>query len=73
MIITESGVVVRTKVAGVSQLGRQTQGVRIMTVNDKDRVVGAAAGSDDKKRKKPGEADDSQGELDLSDTFDDEA
>ena len=73
MIITEAGVVVRTQVKGVSQLGRQTQGVHIMNVADKDRVVGAASGSDDRKKSKKGAADDGQEELDLSDTFDDEA
>ena len=73
MIITESGVVVRTQVKGISQQGRQTQGVTIMNVADKDRVVGAAAGSDDKKKSKRGAADDAGDDLDLSDTFDDEA
>lgn len=37
MIITEEGVVVRTPVEGVSQLGRSTQGVHIMNVADKTR------------------------------------
>ncbi len=48
MIITESGVVVRTAVSGISQLGRPAQGVRIMNVADDDRVVAATAGADDK-------------------------
>ena len=73
MIITEAGVVVRTQVAGISQQGRQTQGVTIMNVADKDRVVGVAAGSDDKKKSKKGAAGGDEEELDLSDTFDDEA
>ena len=75
MIITEAGVVVRTQVKGVSQQGRQTQGVRIMNVADGDHVVAVSSGSDDKKKRKKtaGVADDDQEELDLSDTFDDEA
>ena len=73
MIITEAGVVVRTQVKGISQQGRQTQGVTIMNVADKDRVVGAAAGSDDKKKAKKGASDEGADDLDLSDTFDDEA
>ena len=73
MLISEAGVVVRTQVKGISQQGRQTQGVHIMNVAEKDRVVGAASGSDDKKRSKKGAADTGQEELDLSDTFDDEA
>ena len=36
MIITEEGVVVRTAVSGVSELGRSTQGVHVMNVADKD-------------------------------------
>ena len=42
MIITEEGVVVRTPVEGVSQLGRSTQGVHIMNVADKDKVTAVA-------------------------------
>ena len=38
MIITEEGVVVRTPVSGVSQLGRSTQGVHVMNVAGKDKV-----------------------------------
>ncbi len=44
MIITEAGVVVRTPVSGISRLGRPAQGVHIMNVGPKDRVVSAAAG-----------------------------
>ena len=39
MIISEEGVVVRTPVSGISELGRSTQGVRVMNVADKDRVT----------------------------------
>ena len=35
MIISEEGVVVRTPVSGISELGRSTQGVRVMNVADK--------------------------------------
>jgi DNA gyrase subunit A len=55
MIITEEGVVVRTPVQGISQLGRSTQGVHIMNVAEKDRVTAVAiteGGSTKKKAKK---------------------
>ena len=54
MIITEEGVVVRTPVEGVSQLGRSTQGVHIMNVADKDKVtaVAVAEGTSSKKSSK---------------------
>lgn len=54
MIITEEGVVVRTPVEGVSQLGRSTQGVHIMNVVDKDKVTAVAVteGTSSKKSSK---------------------
>lgn len=53
MIITEEGVVVRTAVSGVSELGRSTQGVHVMNVADKDKVTAVAiATSNDKKASK---------------------
>ena len=45
MIITNDGVVVRTPVSGVSQLGRSTQGVHVMNVAPKDRVTAVAISS----------------------------
>lgn len=54
IIITEEGVVVRTPVEGVSQLGRSTQGVHIMNVADKDKVTAVAVteGTSSKKSSK---------------------
>ncbi len=54
MIITEEGVVVRTPVEGISQLGRSTQGVHIMNVADKDKVTAVAVteGTSSKKSSK---------------------
>lgn len=65
MIITEDGVVVRTAVEGVSQLGRSTQGVHVMNVADKDKVtaVAIATNSDSKPRKSSASSDDNQMNL----------
>ena len=52
MIISEEGVIVRTPVLGVSQLGRSTQGVRVMNVADKDKVTAIAIVTTGKKKKK---------------------
>ena len=52
MIISEEGVVVRTPVKGVSQLGRSTQGVRVMNVADKDKVTAVAVTNNGQKRKR---------------------
>lgn len=48
MIISEEGVIVRTAVQGISELGRSTQGVRVMNVADKDRVTAVAISTDKK-------------------------
>ena len=50
MIITEEGVVVRTPVSGVSQLGRSTQGVHVMNVAGKDKVSAAATSTTTEKK-----------------------
>lgn len=65
MIITEEGVVVRTAVSGVSQLGRSTQGVHVMNVANKDKVTAVAiATSNDKKSAKTPENKDQMNLLD---------
>lgn len=65
MIITEEGVVVRTAVSGVSELGRSTQGVHVMNVADKDRVTSVAiATSNDKKASKTHASKDQMNLLD---------
>lgn len=65
MIITEEGVVVRTAVSGVSELGRSTQGVHVMNVADKDKVTAVAiATSNDKKVSKTHTSKDQMNLLD---------
>ena len=67
MIISEDGVVVRTPVSGISELGRSTQGVRVMNVADKDRVTAVAISSTGKKKRalKGDEEPDAAEEADL--------
>ena len=70
MIISEEGVVVRTPVSGISELGRSTQGVRVMNVADKDRVTAVAISSTGKKKRdQKVEGDDVDGidEIELAD------
>lgn len=50
MIITEEGVVVRTPVSGVSQLGRSTQGVHVMNVAGRDKVSAVATSTTTEKK-----------------------
>ncbi|MEM3154489.1 MAG: DNA gyrase subunit A [Candidatus Woesearchaeota archaeon] len=42
MLISQSGVLIRTPVTGISVIGRNTQGVRIMRLDEKDKVIGLA-------------------------------
>ena len=70
MIISEEGVVVRTPVSGISELGRSTQGVRVMNVADKDRVTAVAISSTGKKKrdqKADGDDVDEIDEIELAD------
>ena len=57
MIISEEGVVIRTPVEDVSQLGRSTQGVRVMNVADSDRVTAVAIAADSSKKRAKKAAD----------------
>ena len=43
MMITAAGLIIRTDVDQISQCGRNTQGVKLMTLNDDDKVVSLAA------------------------------
>jgi DNA gyrase subunit A len=42
MVITRHGVLIRMSVNGISQQGRNTQGVRVITLNEGDAVAGIA-------------------------------
>ena len=59
MIMSEEGVIVRTPVSGISELGRSTQGVSVMKIADGDRVTAVAISSRGKRRAAPkkGEAE----------------
>lgn len=52
MLISDEGVVIRVKAEDISQLGRSTQGVKVMNVGEADRVSAIARVSA-KKRKRP--------------------
>lgn len=43
MIITDKGQVIRTKISGISLLGRATQGVRIIRLKENEKVVAVAS------------------------------
>ena len=62
MIISTEGVVIRVKVNDISQLGRSTQGVKIMDVADGDKVAALARMKQSKPKTKLPEG---QASLDL--------
>lgn len=63
-IITEGATVIRVKTSEISQTGRATQGVKMMSVADGDRVTAVARMTSAKKKPKPA-ANDGQMALDL--------
>ena len=63
MIVSEEGVVIRTPVEDVSQLGRSTQGVRVMNVADSDRVTAVAIAADSSKSAREEAADAGAGPI----------
>jgi DNA gyrase subunit A len=80
MFITERGMIVRTRVADVSTVGRNTQGVRLVNLKDGDRLVSVEVVSGDDletfakeiaAEPRPAQALDAESEL-LDDEDDDE-
>ncbi len=66
MIITEEGIVVRTPVSGISQLGRSTQGVHLMNVSGKDKVSAVAKSTTSEKDDGETEVEDGQSQEETS-------
>lgn len=63
MLITDKGQIIRMSVSGISVIGRNTQGVTLMTMDDDEKVVGLArvVREDDEDELEDGELED--GEL----------
>ncbi|MCL2757603.1 MAG: DNA gyrase subunit A, partial [Coriobacteriia bacterium] len=53
MLVSEEGVVIRLQSTDVSQLGRSTQGVKVMNVSDTDRVIAVARVASSRKKPAP--------------------
>ncbi len=64
MIMTNEGVVIRVKAKDISRLGRSTQGVRVMNLDDNDAVSAVARMAAAKK--KPTEGDEDQAALSVA-------
>jgi DNA gyrase subunit A len=75
MVVTSQGKIIRTQVAGISELGRATQGVRLIRLNDDEVVVGTARLDDDTAQEGIEEQpplDDVEDDLDDADDADDD-
>ena len=64
MLITQDGKIIRTPVADVRVIGRSTQGVKLMDLEDEDRVVAAAKLAE-------GDAEEGDGDEENGDELDD--
>ena len=64
MIMTNEGVVIRVKAKDISRLGRSTQGVRVMNLDDSDAVSAVARMAAAKK--KPAEGEEDQAALSVA-------
>ena len=56
MFITEQGMILRTQASGISQIGRATQGVRLIDMDEGDRTVSVARLEDQGSIEDPVEA-----------------
>jgi len=68
LFISQNGMVQRTSVAGISRMGRATQGVKVMNLRGDDRVSAVALVVESGEKQRPDtDADDDQGRLDEAD------
>lgn len=70
-IITEEATVIRVRTSEISQTGRNTQGVKMMSVDDNDRVCAVARMTATKKHKKSENVADGQDALFATETAED--
>ena len=63
LFISQNGMVQRTSVGGISQMGRSTQGVKVMNIKDDDRVSAVALVVESEDADAPAAENDGQDEL----------
>jgi DNA gyrase subunit A len=66
MITTKSGITIRTKVSDVRLMGRSTQGVRIIRLDDNDSIADVAIVDADPDADSDGAADTEEGNIDQT-------
>jgi len=65
MLITRAGMIVRISASSISQIGRNTQGVRVINLAEGDKLVAVARIAEDDADAGEGEAEDSAGGEDA--------
>ena len=55
MVISRSGIIIRMAVADVSTMGRNTQGVNIISLKEDDKVIGVARIENDEEEVETGD------------------
>ncbi|HXR61495.1 MAG TPA: DNA gyrase C-terminal beta-propeller domain-containing protein, partial [Solirubrobacterales bacterium] len=65
LFISQNGMVQRTSVSGISQMGRATQGVKVMNIKDDDRVSAVALVVDSEESKGVDDLPDDDGQEPL--------
>jgi DNA gyrase subunit A len=66
LFISQNGMVQRTSVSGISQMGRSTQGVKVMNIKDDDRVSAVALVVDSEESKGATDAPENDGQEQLA-------
>jgi DNA gyrase subunit A len=57
MLITEKGMIIRLNTADISTIGRNTQGVRLIQLEDGDHLVSVARLAEKEEGEEPGSPD----------------
>ncbi|MGN6556568.1 MAG: DNA gyrase subunit A [Solirubrobacterales bacterium] len=66
LFISQNGMVQRTSVSGISQMGRATQGVKVMNIKDDDRVSAVALVVESEESEAPTGAPEDNGQEQLA-------
>lgn len=65
MIISEEGIIVRTPVSGISELGRPAQGVRVMNISEGDKVTAVAIAQSGKSKTREDNVNEDASEIGI--------
>ena len=61
MVVTQNGIMIRTSVGGISRIGRNTQGVRVINLDQDDQVIDMTRVAQSSQEEVDGPADNGDG------------